>query len=234
MPSNKKKPTTEPSPLSSTAIAAFQTSWPIYHSQCHPLIDPLLRYITDFFPLSLNRPFSWFYADTPHRRRLLNALIYRLQTGLRESKTCAFRFDNDWDHDVFVHVLAWWFNDPAAVEVREVVEKGVHAGKVDVEVFDNGVSYKPQRVTHCFERASPQFPIPGVPMKMVDYLPGSFYEEVGGGARKEFLKANRKRGRLSRRRELELEAMDTMEFIGMLKAMEFDWEDLEELLDCDE
>jgi hypothetical protein len=96
------------------------------------------------------------------------------------------------------------------------------------------VSYKPERVTHCFERASPQFPIPGVPTKMVEYLPGSFYGEVDGDARKQFLKAKRKRESLSRLGELELEAMDTMEFIGMLKAMEFDWEDLEDMLDYDE
>ncbi|KAJ0426474.1 hypothetical protein BJY00DRAFT_307322 [Aspergillus carlsbadensis] len=217
MPPQKEKPTTKPSPLSTTAIAAFQTSWPIYHSQCHPLIDPLLIYITDFFPLGLNLPFYWFDADTPHRRLLLNTLIYRLQTGLRESKTCGVRFDDDWDHDVFVHVLAWWFNDPAAVEV-----------------FDNGVSYESEGVTHCFERVSPEFPTPGLPMKIVECLPGSFYGEVDGDARKEFLKAKRRRERIGRLGELELEAMDTMEFFGMLKAMEFDWEDLEEMLDYDE
>ncbi|KAL2824325.1 hypothetical protein BJY01DRAFT_230514 [Aspergillus pseudoustus] len=197
MPPAKEKQSPKTSPLSDAAIKAFKASWPTYHQQCSPLINPLLRYLTDFFPINVDRPFSWLDTDNPHRRILRNGLIHRLQTGFRESKTCRFPFDSDWDHDVFVHVLAWWFSDPAAVEVRATVEKEVHAEVVDVEIFNNGIDYEPERVSHCFERAHPEFPVPGVPMKKVEYNPGSFYGEVGvgGGARKEFLKEKRKRKR---------------------------------------
>ncbi|KAL3460490.1 hypothetical protein BJX64DRAFT_290309 [Aspergillus heterothallicus] len=236
MPPTKAKQLPKPPPLSNTAIKAFRASWPIYHQQCQPLVDPLLRYLTDFFPINLSRPLSWFDADTPSRRRLLNALVHKLKVGLRESKTCRFSFDNDWDHDVFVHVAVWWFSDPSAAEVRATVEKEVHTEVVDVEIFDNGVNCEPERVSHCFERANPEFSIAGVPMKKVEYPAGSFYGEVGehGIARRGFLKEKRRRKRSGLLENLEEEVMDTMALIGVLKAMEFDWEDLEENMNLDE
>lgn len=111
-----------------------------------PINRSLLRFLIEEFELNVNpAEFLWEGPDTPRRKRLQEAIVYKLMKSLRESNTCAFDFDDDWDHDCFTLVLIWYLNDPSISSIR--ARKESHTARVNAEVFDDGLCHSPKGVT---------------------------------------------------------------------------------------
>jgi len=125
------------------AVRLFKMTFPEFHASFETILDPLIRYFVSSFRLNLDQDVlpTTTYQETEEQRNLRCSIVNSLMT--RFSTTDPFRFDRDYDHDIFTFVLYWYLRDPWAAVIRKETE--THTPLSDLNSFTQ-FSYTPMHV----------------------------------------------------------------------------------------